>query len=59
MTGQTCALPIFGETLQIEDLGSTNGTAVNGASLRAGAPAALQVGAKLKLGDVELAVRQL
>jgi adenylate cyclase len=52
-------LSLAGETLQIEDLGSTNGTAVNGTTLRASAPAALQVGAKLKLGDVELAIRQL
>jgi adenylate cyclase len=52
-------LSLAGETLQIEDLGSTNGNAVNGAALRAGTPAALQIGAKLKLGDVELAIRQL
>ena len=52
-------LSLAGETLQIEDLGSTNGTAVNSTALQAGAPVVLQVGAKLKLGDVELAVRQL
>jgi class 3 adenylate cyclase len=52
-------LSLAGETLQIEDLGSTNGTSVNGTALRGGAPAPLQVGAKLRLGDVELAVRQL
>ena len=52
-------LSLAGETLQIEDLGSTNGTSVNGAALRAGAPAALQAGAKLRLGDVELAIGQL
>ncbi len=52
-------LNLAGETLQIEDLGSTNGTAVNGMALQSGTPAALQVGAKLRLGDVELAVRQL
>jgi adenylate cyclase len=52
-------LSLAGETLQIEDLGSTNGTAVNGTPLRAGAPQALQVGAKLKLGDVDLTIRQL
>jgi pSer/pThr/pTyr-binding forkhead associated (FHA) protein len=52
-------LSLAGETLQVEDLGSTNGTSVNGTALRGGTPVALQVGAKLRLGDVELAVRQL
>ena len=52
-------LSLAGETLQVEDLGSTNGTAVNGTALSAGTPAMLQVGAKLRLGDVELAIRQL
>ena len=52
-------LNLAGETLQVEDLGSTNGTSVDGTALRSGTPVALQVGAKLRLGDVELAVRQL
>jgi adenylate cyclase len=52
-------LSLAGETLHVEDLGSTNGTSVNGTALRSGTPVALQVGAKLRLGDVELAVRQL
>src|SRR5204863_9446859 len=52
-------LSLAGEALQIEDLGSTNGTSVNGTALPSAAPAPLQVGAKLRLGDVELAVRQL
>jgi adenylate cyclase len=52
-------LSLAGETLQVEDLGSTNGTSVNGTALRSGTPVSLQVGAKLRLGDVELAVRQL
>ena len=52
-------LSFAGETLQVVDLGSTNGTSVNGTSLRPGAPAPVQVGAKLRLGDVELVVRQL
>ena len=50
-------LTLAGEALQIEDLGSTNGTAVNTKPLQSGAPMALQAGAKLKLGDVELNVR--
>ena len=49
-------LSVAGEALQVEDLGSTNGTAVNGMALKAGAPIALQAGSKLRLGDVELVV---
>ncbi|UYN93635.1 MAG: adenylate/guanylate cyclase domain-containing protein [Enhydrobacter sp.] len=48
-----------GEALKIEDLGSTNGTAVNGAAVPAGAALPLQTGAKVKVGDVELVIRQL
>jgi class 3 adenylate cyclase len=51
-------LSLTGEALQIEDLGSTNGTAVNGAALRSGAPVALQSGNKLRIGDVEFGIRQ-
>ena len=43
----------------IEDLGSTNGTAVNGTIARAGVPAPLQIGSRLRVGDVELSVRQV
>src|SRR5476649_606983 len=50
-------LTLAGEALQIEDLGSTNGTAVNAKPLPSGAPMDLHAGAKLKLGDVELNVR--
>ena len=49
-------LSLAGEALQVEDLGSTNGTAVNGTLLKSGAPTALQAGSKLRLGDVELVV---
>ena len=52
-------LMFTGEALQIEDLGSTNGTMVNGTGLSAGKPVALQAGNKVRLGDVELAIRQL
>ena len=52
-------LSLVGETLQVDDLGSTNGTSVDGASLRPGAPAPVQAGTRLRLGDVELVVRQL
>jgi len=51
-------LTLSGEALQIEDLGSTNGTAVNEVALKAGAPVALHAGAKLRLGDVALGIRQ-
>ena len=52
-------LTLNGDALQVEDLGSTNGTAVNGAIARAGVPAPLQVGSRLRVGDVELSVRQV
>ena len=52
-------LSLAGEALQIEDLGSTNGTAVNGVVLRAGATMALQAGSKLRLGDVELLIQHI
>jgi hypothetical protein len=48
-----------GETLKIEDLGSTNGTAVNGLALASGQLAPVPAGARVKIGDVDLAVRQL
>jgi adenylate cyclase len=52
-------LSLAGEALQVEDLGSTNGSAVNGTVLGAGAPVALHAGNKLRIGDVELLVRQV
>ena len=52
-------LALSGDALRIEDLGSTNGTAVGDKMLRAGEPMAIQAGNKLRLGDVELLVRQL
>ena len=52
-------LSLAGEALQVEDLGSTNGTAVGGKALRPGEPVVLHAGNKLRLGDVDLLVRQL
>jgi class 3 adenylate cyclase len=52
-------LNLAGDALQVEDLGSTNGTSVDGKVLLAGQPVTLRTGAKLRLGDVELHVRQL
>jgi adenylate cyclase len=49
-------LVIAANTLQIEDLGSTNGTAVDGAVVIAGALRPLQAGARLRIGDIELSV---
>jgi adenylate cyclase len=43
--------------LHIEDLGSTNGTSVDGAVLVAGALQPLQAGNSLRIGDIELAVQ--
>jgi class 3 adenylate cyclase len=47
-------LLIAANTLQIEDLGSTNGTSVDGAVVTAGALRPLQAGARLRIGDIEL-----
>jgi class 3 adenylate cyclase len=52
-------LLIDGDALQVEDLGSTNGTAVNGTVARAGTPVHLQTGSRLRVGDVELSIRQV
>ena len=41
--------------LQIEDLVSTNGTAVDGVAVHPGKPLALRAGSTLKIGDIELA----
>jgi len=51
-------LSLAGEALQVEDLGSTNGTAIDTKPVRSGTPMALHAGAKLRLGDVELNIRQ-
>jgi class 3 adenylate cyclase len=51
-------LSLAGEVLQIEDLGSTNGTAVDGRAVR-GRPAPFQPGSTIRLGDVKLAVLQV
>jgi adenylate cyclase len=47
-----------GEVLQIEDLGSTNGTLVNGAAARSGAPLAVRAGDKIRIGEIEFALRE-
>jgi adenylate cyclase len=52
-------LILAGEALQIEDLGSTNGTSVNGKAAPAGMRISLKAGNRLRVGDVELSIRQL
>ena len=52
-------LRVAGEALQVEDLGSTNGTKVGEQALQAGEPVALHAGNKLRLGDVDMLVRHL
>jgi adenylate cyclase len=44
-------------TLHIEDVGSTNGTAINGMPIAPGLSRPLEPGSTLKLGDIELVVR--
>lgn len=43
-------------TLHIEDVGSTNGTAINGTPIEPGLTLPLEPGSTLKLGDIELVV---
>jgi adenylate cyclase len=52
-------LRVAGEAVQVEDLGSTNGTRVGAQQLKAGEPVALHAGTKLRIGDVDLLVRHL
>lgn len=44
-------------SLQIEDVGSTNGTSINGELLAPGLSRSVEPGSTLKLGDIELVVR--
>jgi adenylate cyclase len=44
-------------TLHIEDVGSTNGTAINGMPIAPGLTQPLEPGSTVKLGDIELVVR--
>jgi len=52
-------LVLAGEELRIEDLGSTNGTSVDGKAVSAGTSVPLQVASRLRLGDVDLSIRQI
>lgn len=42
--------------LRIEDLGSTNGTAVDGAAVHPGTPRSIQAGVQLTFGEVDLSI---
>jgi len=50
-------LVVADNRLQIEDLGSTNGTSVDGAAVTAGALRPLDAGARVRIGDIELSFR--
>src|SRR5262245_11262087 len=50
-------LLLAGNILHIEDMGSTNGTSVNGRIMKHGMHQRLQPNAKVKIGDIELAVQ--
>ena len=52
-------LRVAGEAVQVEDLGSTNGTKVGEQMLKQGEPVALHAGNKLRIGDVDMLVRHL
>ena len=52
-------LTVVGKALHVEDLGSTNGTSVNGMLACTGVPVPIRPGTKLKIGDIELLVRHV
>lgn len=52
-------LSLAGDALMLEDLGSTNGTSLDGKALRQTEPMTLRAGTKVRLGDVDMLVRQL
>jgi class 3 adenylate cyclase len=45
--------------LQIEDQGSTNGTSVNGAAVKAGVASVIHPGDRVRIGDVEFGIKQI
>ncbi|MGD9883753.1 MAG: FHA domain-containing protein [Reyranella sp.] len=52
-------LSLTGDSLTLEDLGSTNGTSIDGKALKQTEPVTLRAGTKVRLGDVDMLVRQL
>jgi len=45
------------DRVEVEDMGSTNGTSVDGAVVQPGASRRVESGARLRIGDIELTVR--
>ena len=55
MSGRHARFSLMGQNLFVEDLGSTNGTAVNGQFITE--PTALRSGDTVNVGDVAIRVR--
>jgi class 3 adenylate cyclase len=55
---QHARITLVEAALRIEDLGSTNGTVLDGTRLTAGAPMPFRAGATVRVGDVSLTVRE-
>ena len=55
MSGRHAKLQLMGQNLFVEDLGSTNGTLVNGDAISA--PQSLKSGDVVNVGDVAMRVR--
>jgi pSer/pThr/pTyr-binding forkhead associated (FHA) protein len=58
ISGRHCSFDASRQVLTVTDLGSTNGTFVNGEQLAPNAPCDLQAGDSLRLGQLELIVHQ-
>jgi hypothetical protein len=58
ISGQHATLLVAGANLQIEDRNSSNGTKVNGVSLKPFVPVELSPGDRVELGEVKLQIRQ-
>lgn len=52
-------LSLAGDALTVEDLGSTNGTSIDGKALKQTEPVTVRAGTKVRIGDVDMLVRQL
>ena len=50
-------LSLVAQQVMLEDLGSTNGTSIDGVAVEAGRPTPVRDGSRLGLGDLELRVR--
>jgi pSer/pThr/pTyr-binding forkhead associated (FHA) protein len=56
ISGRHCAFAVAADSLSVTDLGSTNGSFINGVRLERDAPHELKAGDALRLGQTELAV---